>query len=165
MLCQVDLNGHLAALIIGHVLDSGHGFVFLQAGRRRIRHLVVGAPILRRLGDFVIVVPGFTAGCLILAAAFQLQGPACQVTAIATFCYTNRMTKTIAVRIDEELLCAIDRRARRGQRSEIVREALQMWIARRDLAEKVRRHREGYARRPVKPGEFGPVLGAQVWPK
>lgn len=26
MLCQVDLNGHLAALVVGHILDSGHGF-------------------------------------------------------------------------------------------------------------------------------------------
>jgi hypothetical protein len=31
MLGQVDLNGHLAALLIGQVLDSGHGFVFLPA--------------------------------------------------------------------------------------------------------------------------------------
>jgi len=30
MLLQVDLNGHLAALVIGHVLDSGHGFIFFQ---------------------------------------------------------------------------------------------------------------------------------------
>ena len=69
------------------------------------------------------------------------------------------------MRVDEELLRAIDRSGRRKGRSEIVREALQMWIARRDLAEKVRRHREGYARRPVRRDEFGPVLGGQVWPK
>src|SRR5205809_614390 len=27
MLFQVDLNGHPAALLIGHVLDSGHGLI------------------------------------------------------------------------------------------------------------------------------------------
>ena len=75
------------------------------------------------------------------------------------------MTKTIAVRVDEELLRAIEARGRRRGRSEIVREALQMWVAGRDLADRVRRHREGYARRPATPDEFGPVLGAQVWPK
>ena len=81
-----------------------------------------------------------------------------------TFRYTKRMTKTIAVRIDERLLDAVDRRTRKG-RSAVIREALQLWIARQELAEKVRRHREGYARHPVKAGEFGPVLGAQTWPK
>ncbi|MGH7819532.1 MAG: ribbon-helix-helix protein, CopG family [Candidatus Binatia bacterium] len=75
------------------------------------------------------------------------------------------MTRTIAVRIDEALLRTIDRSGGPKGRSEIVREALQMWVARRELSEKVRRHREGYARRPVKPDEFTPVLGAQVWPK
>ena len=74
------------------------------------------------------------------------------------------MTKTIAVRIDEDLLKAVDRRSRKG-RSAVVREALQLWIARQEIAEKVRRHRNGYARHPVKPEEFGPVLGVQTWPK
>ena len=31
MLFEIDLNGHLPALLIGHVLDSGHGFIFAQA--------------------------------------------------------------------------------------------------------------------------------------
>lgn len=74
------------------------------------------------------------------------------------------MTKTITVRVEEDLLRAIERGGRKA-RSEVVREALQMWVARCDLAEKVRRHREGYARRPVRPDEFGPVLGAQTWPR
>lgn len=80
-------------------------------------------------------------------------------------CYTSRMAKTIAVRLDETLLQAIDRSGRRRGRSAVVREALQMWIARQALAEKVRRHREGYARHPANRDEFGPVLGAQTWPK
>jgi metal-responsive CopG/Arc/MetJ family transcriptional regulator len=75
------------------------------------------------------------------------------------------MTKTTAVRIDDQLLRAIDRTRPRRGRSEVVREALQMWVARRDLAEKVRRDREGYLRQPVTPDEFGPVLRAQRWPK
>lgn len=75
------------------------------------------------------------------------------------------MTTTIAVRIDEDVLRVIDRVRRRRGRSEVVREALQMWLARRDLDEKVRRHRQGYARFPVTAGEFGPVLGAQTWPR
>jgi Arc/MetJ-type ribon-helix-helix transcriptional regulator len=75
------------------------------------------------------------------------------------------MTKTIAVRIDDQLLRAIDQSRPRRGRSEVVREALQMWVARRDLADKVRRDRDGYARLPVTADEFGPVLRAQRWPK
>lgn len=77
------------------------------------------------------------------------------------------MAKTIAVRIDEAVLKAVDAAARPGKRgrSEVVREALQLWLRRRSLAEKVRRHREGYERHPVKRGEFEPVLRAQIWPK
>ena len=77
------------------------------------------------------------------------------------------MTKTISIRIDETLLDAVDAAAEpkhRG-RSEIIREALELWLRRRELAEKVRRHREGYERHPVKPDEFAPVLEAQQWPK
>jgi metal-responsive CopG/Arc/MetJ family transcriptional regulator len=75
------------------------------------------------------------------------------------------MARTIAVRIEDRLLRAIERAAPRRKRSEIVREALQMWVARRELADKVRRHCEGYTTKPVAPDEFAPVLGAQAWPK
>lgn len=77
------------------------------------------------------------------------------------------MGKTIAVRIDESVLKAVDAAARPGRRarSEVVREALDLWLKRRAMAEKVRRHREGYERHPVKRGEFEPVLRAQIWPK
>jgi Arc/MetJ-type ribon-helix-helix transcriptional regulator len=50
-------------------------------------------------------------------------------------------------------------------RSEVIRDALEAWLKQRALAEKVQRHREGYARHPVSPDEFAPILGAQVWPK
>ena len=77
------------------------------------------------------------------------------------------MTKTISVRIDESLLRAVDAAAGPEQRgrSEVIREALELWLQRRVLREKVRRHREGYQRHPIAPDEFAPVLEAQRWPK
>jgi Arc/MetJ-type ribon-helix-helix transcriptional regulator len=77
------------------------------------------------------------------------------------------MTKTISVRLDEKLVDAVDAAGESSRlgRSEVVREALQLWLRQRRIANKVRRHRDGYARQPVKPDEFSPVLGAQRWPK
>ena len=77
------------------------------------------------------------------------------------------MTKTISLRIDEAFWHSVDvvGEAEHKSRSEVVREALELWLKRRALAEKVRRHREGYTRHPVAHDEFAPVLGAQTWPK
>ena len=52
------------------------------------------------------------------------------------------MTKTISLRIDEALLHAVDviGETEHKGRSEVVREALELWLKRRTLAEKVRRH-------------------------
>ena len=77
------------------------------------------------------------------------------------------MTKTISIRIDEVLLHAVDvaGETEHKGRSEVVREALKLWLKRRNLAEKVQRHREGYARQPVARNEFAPILEAQTWPK
>lgn len=77
------------------------------------------------------------------------------------------MARTVSLRIDEELLDAVDRAgsAERRARSAVVREALEQWLKRRNLAERVQRHREGYARKPVARDEFSSVLGAQTWPK
>ncbi len=77
------------------------------------------------------------------------------------------MTQTISLRIDASLLQEIDLagRADKRGRSEVIREALELWLQRRSLAEKVRLHREGYERHPVGEDEFTPVLGAQTWPK
>lgn len=77
------------------------------------------------------------------------------------------MAKTISIRIDESLLETVDAAVGPEQRgrSEVIREALELWLKRRSLAEKVRRHREGYKRHPVTPDEFAPVVGAQTWPK
>ena len=74
------------------------------------------------------------------------------------------MAKTISIRIDEELLHAVDvaGEAEHRGRSEVIRKALEAWLKHRALAEKVRRHREGYVRHPVAPDEFSSVLGAQI---
>jgi metal-responsive CopG/Arc/MetJ family transcriptional regulator len=77
------------------------------------------------------------------------------------------MAKTIPIRIEESLLKAVDAAVKpeRRRRSEIIREALELWLKRRALDEKVRRHREGYKRYPVTPDEFEPILRTQRWPK
>lgn len=77
------------------------------------------------------------------------------------------MTKTISLRLDQRLLRAIEvaGKSAHKDRSEVVSEALELWLKRRTAAEKVRRHREGYARHPVSRDEFSPVLKAQSWPK
>ena len=77
------------------------------------------------------------------------------------------MTKTISLRLDQRLLRAIEvaSKSTHKDRSEVVSEALELWLKRRALAEKIRRHREGYARHPVSRDEFAPVLKAQLWPK
>lgn len=77
------------------------------------------------------------------------------------------MTKTISLRLDQRLLRAIEfaGKSTHKDRSEVVSEALELWLKRRAAAEKVRRHREGYARHPVSHNEFAPVLKAQTWPK
>jgi metal-responsive CopG/Arc/MetJ family transcriptional regulator len=81
--------------------------------------------------------------------------------------YYKKMTKTISIRIEEEILHAVDvaGKAEHRGRSEMIREAPEAWLKQQTLAEKVRRHREGYARHPVAPDEFSSVLGAQTWPK
>ena len=95
------------------------------------------------------------------------MGSTLKLTVSPTVCITTNMTKTISLRIDEALLHSVDvvGEAEHKGRSEVVREALELWLKRRALAEKVRRHREGYTRYPVTHEEFAPVLGAQTWPK
>lgn len=77
------------------------------------------------------------------------------------------MTKTISLRLDQRLLRAIEvaSKTTHKNRSAVVSEALELWLKRRAVAEKVRRHREGYVRHPVTRNEFAPVLKAQTWPK
>lgn len=77
------------------------------------------------------------------------------------------MTKTISLRVESRLLRAIDIATKKSSkaRSDVVNEALELWLKRSATQEKVRRHREGYARHPVAKDEFSPVLKAQSWPK
>jgi metal-responsive CopG/Arc/MetJ family transcriptional regulator len=72
-----------------------------------------------------------------------------------------------AVRLHDQLLAEVDRERRRTgmSRARVIQEALALWLERRRVDEAVRRDQEGYAARPVTDDEFGPVLGAQVWPK
>lgn len=82
-------------------------------------------------------------------------------------CTTEGMTKNISIRIDEELLHAVDVAGEADQRgrSKLMREVSEARLKCRTLAEKVQQHREGYACHPVSPDEFAPILEAQVWPK
>lgn len=77
------------------------------------------------------------------------------------------MTRSLSVRIDENLIEAIDkaRAEEHRDRSGVVREALLLWLRERRLAEQVRRHGAGYGKRPVSKDEFESVLGAQQWSK
>jgi len=77
------------------------------------------------------------------------------------------MSRLIAIRLDEQLLVRVDRERRRRKisRARAVHEALADWLARRRFAEAVREEAEAYERLPVTADEFGPVLGAQRWPK
>ena len=77
------------------------------------------------------------------------------------------MSHMVAVRLDERLLARVDdERRRRGiSRARAVQEALHFWLERGLLEEAIRHEHEAYARRPVRRSEFGPIIGAQVWPK
>jgi Arc/MetJ-type ribon-helix-helix transcriptional regulator len=77
------------------------------------------------------------------------------------------MTKTISLRLDQRLLRAIEvaTKSTHKDRSVVVSEALELWLKRPAAAEKVRRHREGYAHHPVARDEFTLVLKAQTRPK
>lgn len=73
--------------------------------------------------------------------------------------------KTIQMTIDERLLIAVDKmsRARKTTRSAFIRDALEAKIRRERIREEEVRHAEGYARKPVAPGEFDGWLSEQDW--
>ena len=73
--------------------------------------------------------------------------------------------KTIQMTIDEQLLKLVDRlsRARKTTRSAFIRDALEAEIRRQRIREEESRHIEGYARKPVTPGEFDVWLNEQDW--
>ncbi len=74
--------------------------------------------------------------------------------------------KAIQMTLDEDLVTAVDRAAKQlgTTRSAFTREALRSALERLRARELERRHREGYARKPVKKGEFSGWEREQVWP-
>ena len=73
--------------------------------------------------------------------------------------------KTIQMTIDERLLKLVDRltRARKTTRSAFIRDALEAELRRDRIREGEICHAEGYARKPVVPGEFDVWLSEQDW--
>jgi predicted transcriptional regulator len=73
--------------------------------------------------------------------------------------------KTIQMTIDERLLKLVDKlsRARKTTRSAFIRQALEGEIRRQRVREEEARHIEGYARKPVEPGEFDVWVDEQDW--
>jgi metal-responsive CopG/Arc/MetJ family transcriptional regulator len=73
--------------------------------------------------------------------------------------------KTIQMTIDERLLKLVDKlsRARKTTRSAFIRAALEAEIRRQRTHDDEVRHAEGYARKPVAPGEFDVWLTEQDW--
>jgi predicted transcriptional regulator len=73
--------------------------------------------------------------------------------------------KTIQMTIDERLLRLVDKlsRARKTTRSAFIRDALEAEIRRQRVREEEARHIEGYARKPVAPGEFDVWVDEQDW--
>ncbi len=64
--------------------------------------------------------------------------------------------KTVQMTLDDSLVEEVDRVARQmgTSRSSFTRDALREALERRRTRELERRHREGYLRHPVEPGEF-----------
>ena len=73
--------------------------------------------------------------------------------------------KTVQMTLDEDLVKAVDRAAKRlgTTRSGFAREALRSALRKVHITELERKHREGYHRKPVKRGEFRDWEPEQVW--
>jgi metal-responsive CopG/Arc/MetJ family transcriptional regulator len=73
--------------------------------------------------------------------------------------------RTVQMTLEEELVDAVDRVARKlgTTRSAFTREALRAALVRSKEREKERRHREGYLRKPPGRGEFQGWEGEQIW--
>jgi metal-responsive CopG/Arc/MetJ family transcriptional regulator len=73
--------------------------------------------------------------------------------------------KTVQMTLDDELVSAVDRTARRlgTTRSAFTREALRAALDRARVRELEDKHRKGYARKPVRKQEFSVWEQEQVW--
>jgi metal-responsive CopG/Arc/MetJ family transcriptional regulator len=76
------------------------------------------------------------------------------------------LMKVVQMTLEPELVAAVDKAARRVglTRSAFARRALEAALERVDRADRDRRDREGYRRKPVRRGEFDVWLKEQVWP-
>jgi metal-responsive CopG/Arc/MetJ family transcriptional regulator len=73
--------------------------------------------------------------------------------------------KTVQMTLDESLVEAVDRAAKDlgTTRSAFARDALRAALTNLEERELERRHRAGYERLPVEPGELSDWEGEQVW--
>jgi metal-responsive CopG/Arc/MetJ family transcriptional regulator len=73
--------------------------------------------------------------------------------------------KVVQMTLDEDLVAAVDRVARRlgTSRSAFARQALREAVERARLKTLERKHREGYRRKPVRRDEFDTWEREQVW--
>jgi metal-responsive CopG/Arc/MetJ family transcriptional regulator len=73
--------------------------------------------------------------------------------------------KTVQMTLDDSLVDAVDRAARSmgTTRSAFTRDALRAALMGLKEREQEHRHREGYERKPVEPGEFSDWENEQVW--
>ncbi len=73
--------------------------------------------------------------------------------------------KTIALRVDDDLLQAVDTTIKvlHTSRSAFMREALRLLLQGQHIAALEERHRQGYVNNPVIPGEFSDWEDEQAW--
>ncbi len=73
--------------------------------------------------------------------------------------------KTIQMTIDEELLSEVDQvtQSLHTTRSAFIRSALQLALRQFATLQKEHQHAQGYARKPVTPGEFDVWTNEQSW--
>ncbi len=73
--------------------------------------------------------------------------------------------KTIQMTLDDDLVSSVDRAVRRlkTSRSAFTRNALRSELERLRVQELERKHREGYAKKPPRKGEFDAWKHEQAW--
>ncbi len=73
--------------------------------------------------------------------------------------------KNVQMTLEEDLVAEVDRIVTqlRTTRSAFARRALRAAIEEVKEKELERKHREGYARNPIKPGEFSDWESEQIW--
>lgn len=73
--------------------------------------------------------------------------------------------KTVQMTLDETLIADVDRAAKKlgTSRSAFTRDALRSALEDLRVRDLERRHRAGYERHPVQPGEFSDWEDEQVW--